>query len=566
MPKVADLYVEIGAKLDNFDRGMKSVQRSTRRMEKGLGLVVKRMIAIGAVYFGARGIFKMSKSFLEVAASVEQYGIRLKTLLGSQKAATIAMGEFQRIASKLPFTLDQVIESGIRLTTIKVPFQDWLVPIADVAAAFGLDLPTATDQFARAMSAGLGAADWFREKGISAMIKDFAKLEFAIDDLAKAGTGKLREVMFEWAKTFKGSSEDMSKTWNGIISMLQDKWFQFRDAVMQSQVFNILKEGLASFNDKLDEFMKTGRLDVWAADMAIGVIGAFKLIVQAVQTLMIAWHALGTVIFKTAEFAINAVKLQINAIMAPMRLLAKIPIVGELAKKILKEVGEHTAVLTTISEGYNEAARNQGEALVNVIEKFEAFIAKLEAAKELVRDSKKDTKEVEEGFKQLGATLSEMSDKQKDIFLSLANAMQSGITGIMNVLKQWVIGEFLKALSTSKMPFLVKLGLLIPTIAAVNAAFGAIKGFQYEGVAHTPTVAMIAEREPERVIRESTFQRMRADGGGMSLTVAPVFQISAMDAEGVRDFIRNRGLQEIVEAIKAGVQKPEMKNALGLGT
>ncbi len=77
MPKIADLYVEIGAKLDNFDRGMKYFHRSTSKMQSGLGGVAKRIIAIGAAYFGARGIFKMSKSFLEVARTVEQYEIRL---------------------------------------------------------------------------------------------------------------------------------------------------------------------------------------------------------------------------------------------------------------------------------------------------------------------------------------------------------------------------------------------------------------------------------------------------------------------------------------------------------
>ena len=188
MVKAATLEVEIGAKIDKFEKGLGRVRKDLGGMEKKLSGVsratgkantafagmAKRLIAIGVAYFGARGIFKMGKSFLEVAANVEQYEIRLKVLLGSQEKATEAMREFQRTAAKLPFTLEEVIESGIRLTTIKVPFKDWLTPIADVAAAFGLDLPTATDQFARAMSAGLGAADWFREKGISAMIKDFA--------------------------------------------------------------------------------------------------------------------------------------------------------------------------------------------------------------------------------------------------------------------------------------------------------------------------------------------------------------------------------------------------------
>ncbi len=595
MPKVADLYVEIGAKLDNFDRGMKSVQKSSKRLEKGLAGIAKRLIAIGAVYFGARGIFKMGKSFLEVAATVEQYEIRLKTLLGSQKAATEAMDDFQKIASTLPFTLDQVIESGIRLTTIKVPFKDWLVPIADVAAAFGLDLPTATDQFSRAMSAGLGAADWFREKGITAMIRDFAKLKFGIDDLAVAGTAKLREVMFAWAKTFEGSSKDMSKTWNGIISMLQDKWFQFRDAVMQSGVFDILKDGLAGFNDQLDDFIKTGKLDVWAKNTAINVISAFKIIAQGIQGLLVAWHGFQMVIFEGAALVTKHLTNQLQVLIQTLVVMEKLPIIGKKLTGVTDTLIELFGDMKIITEGYNDAANEQGETLADIITKFENYILKLEKTRDLVEESKTQTKEAKVATEEyaesvgenlspamsnyaallnyllpiqveLGQKIKKTTEQQIDIFESLAGAMQSGITGIMNVLKQWAIGEFLKALSTAKMPFLAKLALLIPTVGLVNAAFNKIKGFQYEGVAHAPTVAMIAEREPERVIKESTFQRMRAEGGGgMSLTVAPVFTISAIDAEGVREFMRTRGLEEIVEAIKAGIQKPELKNALGVG-
>lgn len=586
MPKVADLYIEIGAKLDNFEKGMKSFQKQTGRMEKGLARVTKRIIALGLAYFGARGIAKIGKSFLEVARTVEQYDIRLKTLLGSQKQATVAMGHFEDIASRLPFTLEQVIESGIRLTTIKVPFTDWLEPIADVASAFGLDLPTATDQFARAMSAGLGAADWFREKGITAMIRDFAKLKFGIDDLAKEGTGKLQEVMFEWTKQFQGSSQDMAKTWDGIVSMLQDKWFKFRKAVMDSKVFQLLKEGLASFNEKLDEFIEAGKMEEWAKNTAIAVLKFFEWILEGLQGVVVGFLSFKAALLKLPE--------DINAFFEKIT-------VSEDVKKIENSLSDLQTELGKIIGMPEEIVpeKKTFEDFVNQISNvqsgFTAAIAKIRLYRAEVEGLDTSTKAGTEDLALFSDTVSEnlapamsnyanllnmiipatvqvgeeaikTGEKQINIFNKVANAMTSGITGVMNVLKQFVIGEFLKYLATAKMPFLAKLALLLPTVAAVEAAFGAIKGFQYEGVAHAPTMAMIAEREPERVIKESTFQRMRGEvGGGMNLTVAPVFTISAIDAEGVREFMRNKGLQEIVEGIKAGVQKPELKSALGVG-
>jgi len=58
------------------------------------------------------------------------------------------------------------------------------------------------------------------------------------------------------------------------------------------------------------------------------------------------------------------------------------------------------------------------------------------------------------------------------------------------------------------------------------------------------------------------------EGAGMGalrpvyVTIAPTYQISAIDEVGVRDFMRDRGLPAIVEAIKVGIQKPELQDAL----
>jgi len=46
------------------------------------------------------------------------------------------------------------------------------------------------------------------------------------------------------------------------------------------------------------------------------------------------------------------------------------------------------------------------------------------------------------------------------------------------------------------------------------------------------------------------------------LSIAPSYQISAVDEIGVREFMREQGLPAIVEAIKVGIMKPELQDAL----
>ena len=279
MAKAATLEVEIGAKIDKFEKSLGKVRKDLKGMETRLGGVsrgaskattafsgmAKKLIAVGIAYFGARGIFRMAKSFLDVASSVETYKLRLEAMLGSQKAATEAMNFFKEVAAKVPFTLEEVIEAGVKVQAFGADLKAWTPIMADLAAFMGVTLPEAASALGRAFAGGAGAADIFRERGILQVIKDFAKMEHSIDDITKLSLPKFREVMFEAfagaESKVAGTADKLATTWVGTISMLQDKWFKFKDAVMKAKVFELLKEELASFNVELDKFVEAGGLE-----------------------------------------------------------------------------------------------------------------------------------------------------------------------------------------------------------------------------------------------------------------------------------------------------------------
>ena len=157
MAKAATLQVEIGAKISQFEQSMGKVRKDLKGMETRLGGVsrgagkattafsgmAKRLIAVGIAYFGARGIFKMAKSFLDVATSVETYKLRLEAMLGSQEAATDAMAYFKEVAAKVPFTLEEVIEAGVKVQAFGADLKAWTPIMADLAAFMGVTLPEA---------------------------------------------------------------------------------------------------------------------------------------------------------------------------------------------------------------------------------------------------------------------------------------------------------------------------------------------------------------------------------------------------------------------------------------
>ena len=58
--------------------------------------------------------------------------------------------------------------------------------------------------------------------------------------------------------------------------------------------------------------------------------------------------------------------------------------------------------------------------------------------------------------------------------------------------------------------------------------------------------------------------REGARGGGLGATITILTEIymQTIDAQSTRDFMRNQGLREIVEAIRVGIMKPELQDAL----
>lgn len=79
---------------------------------------------------------------------------------------------------------------------------------------------------------------------------------------------------------------------------------------------------------------------------------------------------------------------------------------------------------------------------------------------------------------------------------------------------------------------------------------------------------IIGERGPELFVPDTagTIVPLREGAGGalrpIFLSIAPTFQISAIDEIGVDEFMRLRGLPAMVEAIKVGIMKPELQDAL----
>ena len=104
-----------------------------------------------------------------------------------------------------------------------------------------------------------------------------------------------KRLMKAWedpASKFKGAAKLLARDWEGMMSMLGDAWFAFRNDVMDAGVFDWLKAAVQLVLDKISELKKDGSLKAWAAEIGENVVGAFETLIELTAMLADGWHGL----------------------------------------------------------------------------------------------------------------------------------------------------------------------------------------------------------------------------------------------------------------------------------
>lgn len=237
MAKEVDIRVKADTK--QYEKATKRLVRNTRFMARKMDQSYKRVTKATVVLTGAisalaagRGIGALSESFLTAARDTENFKTRLTVLLGSVEEGNRLFENMTEYASQVPHELNSIIESSVMLSGVMKGGVDqisqWMPLVGDLAAAHGLSIETTTEQISRMYSSGAGAADTFRDKGISAALGFQAKVAYSAEETR----AMLIKAWKDPESKFRGATERMAKTWDGQMSMMKDLWFQFRKTVL----------------------------------------------------------------------------------------------------------------------------------------------------------------------------------------------------------------------------------------------------------------------------------------------------------------------------------------------
>lgn len=252
---VKDLRRDMKRAEKDLNSSLKSIEKNTNRAGKAMGglrSIVKQAASTMIGFLGAnvlqaatRGLLNFAKSTVETAATVESLKVRLDVLKGSQEASTRAFTKFQQVAETVPFTLGEVISSGVTLqaflTGTGVQAEDLSQTMADLAAFMGVGMQEAASSFGRAMAAGAGAADVLRERGVLSLIK----VKAGVEDLTKLSLPEFRKVLLDVVQDsnsgIAGMADKLALTWQGVTSMLGDAVFKLKQQIGET-LMPVLKE------------------------------------------------------------------------------------------------------------------------------------------------------------------------------------------------------------------------------------------------------------------------------------------------------------------------------------
>ena len=233
----ANALFKANEKLADSNKGVTASSKTATAAVGGLALKFGAATAAAGALVSVlvtRALFNFAKDSVFAADEVAKLGIQLEVLLQSQESANQALEQFQELAGRLPFSLQEIGNAGGVLAAVAdqdVGRLNELIQIsANIAAVTGLSLEAASSNLQRALSAGLGAADLFREKGIGLLLEEMSEFN---DVVSQTGDELFTtfQAVFGRQGPLGDATDKLFETVEGQLSRVSDAFFNLQVAV-----------------------------------------------------------------------------------------------------------------------------------------------------------------------------------------------------------------------------------------------------------------------------------------------------------------------------------------------
>ena len=570
------LNIDIVAR-DKSKQALNNLQGSLGKIKNAVFSLQSAFISLGA------GL--AVRSLVNTGKQIEGLQVRLKFLFGSAKEGTKAFDEMAKFASKVPFSLEE-IQAGSGVLSVVSKDADELANMlkitGNVAAVTGLDFRTTAEQIQRSMSAGISAADLFRDRGVKDMLGFKAGATVSVEETAAAF-----ERVFGKGGKFDGATDELANTFEGTISMLGDSFFNFKRDILDEGFFAELKNQFKS----LDTFVKNNEKSFKELGQTIG--SGLARAVKATAGAIIFLKDNFTLIIETIKIfiAFKLIMFFTNLTLAIKGTTIAMAAFNKMTKKNLLIAGAATLVVNLqkiidlIKEltGQELDAKNKAEEMKEIfietlppiheamteMQKFKKAVAEtIDKVRDLtdkrLEELKKKTENIKniiaEGFvggiKKTSQAISEAIVLGKSLEESFKRMAQSllvkiiahlveeiALLGIKKILKKDEEKTEAKILNTLKSQNTErKRAILFNALGGSGSFFSMFSSRASGGAVAKGQPTLVGERGPEMFVPNSTGQITQAARGTGASPVNVNFNINTLDASGFDDLlVRSRG-------------------------
>ena len=458
-------------------------------LQGGLAKVRSAVFNLRNAFLGL-GAGLVVRNLVNTGKEIENLRTRLKFLLKDTTEGAKAFDNMAEFASRIPFSLEEISRGSGILATITDNAKDlknMLEITGNVAAVTGLDFRTTAEQIQRSFSAGIGAADLFREKGVRNMLGFQAGAAVSIEATAQAF-----QRVFGQGGRFGKATDELAKTLEGTLSMIGDKVFNFKRVLLDAGFFSQLKK---EFGD-LDKFLVQNSESIeriaigfgtTLAKAVKGISNIFVFLKENINAVITLFKAL--IALKLVAFFISLGKA-IVPVLAGLRGLAGLSVVG------LAAVAASVAATAATFKVMNDQIDNITESLTEAIDKNISMRNTNRENAILMRKYKKEveailvpihefehelsvaipsaTQTMIEKFRELNkGSLEEFEKKIKNIKETIAESINEGISKVSNSMGRAVVmgeklGDSLKKIAQEFMVRLVSMAIEITLRLAIE--------------------------------------------------------------------------------------------------
>ena len=410
------LNIDIVAK-DKSKQAFNRLQGTLSKVKGSIFNLKNAFIGLGA------GI--VLKGIVNAGMQIEELGVQLEALFGSAKKGKAALDTVTKFAKTTPFELSNIQQGVTALATVSekaeslgISFEELLKITGNTAVQLGGDFALASQQIQRSFSAGIGSADLFRDRAVTAMAGFEAGVKTSVDEsikgLARAfGTGgKFGELTNKLANTLKGT-----------ISNLKDAYFTIETEIAKG-FFDELKKQLGDlkkFTETNDEAIRRLSREI-GEKLAVGVLELaravkiltknFRELLDVIALLMVAFGGLTAKIVGTGIVLNNLFSRLQNFFGKENEIKLKLPDARDIYKTIIPLKEELEEIDTFLYNYENELGYRIPTATEKAIAKFE---------------------ELNQG------ALENIKNKFTNIRTTIVEGLNSGITSFSNALSRAVI-------------------------------------------------------------------------------------------------------------------------------